>query len=35
MSVDLRYIGTQGRKLMGDIDINTNNIYFNQELLDA
>jgi len=35
MSVDLRYIGTQGRKVMGDIDINTNGVYFNPELLDA
>jgi hypothetical protein len=35
MSVDLRYIGTQGRKIMGDIDINTNGVYFNPELLDA
>ena len=35
MSVDVRYIGTQGRKVMGDIDINTNDIYFNPELLDA
>ena len=35
MSVDVRYIGTQGRKVMGDIDINTNDVYFNPELLDA
>jgi hypothetical protein len=35
MTVDVRYIGTQGRKLLGDININTNNIYYNQELFDA
>jgi hypothetical protein len=35
MTVDVRYIGTQGRKLLGDININTNNIYYNNELLDA
>jgi hypothetical protein len=35
MTVDLRYIGTQGRKFQGDIDINTSNIYHNKELLDA
>jgi hypothetical protein len=35
MTLDLRYVGTQARKLLGDIDINTNNIYYNKELLDA
>jgi Carboxypeptidase regulatory-like domain len=35
MTVDVRYIGTQARKLLGDLNINTNNIYYNQELLDA
>jgi hypothetical protein len=35
MTFDARYIGTQGRKMLGDIDINTNNIYFNKELFDA
>jgi len=35
MTVDVRYIGTQARKLLGDVNVNTNNIYFNQELLDA
>jgi Carboxypeptidase regulatory-like domain len=35
MTVDVRYIGTQGRKLLGDINVNTPNIYFNPELLDA
>jgi hypothetical protein len=35
MTIDVRYIGTQARKLLGDININTNNIYYNQELLDA
>jgi hypothetical protein len=35
MTVDVRYIGTQGRKLLGDININANNIYYNKEVLDA
>jgi hypothetical protein len=35
MTVDVRYIGTQGRKLLGDININTNSLYYNKELLDA
>jgi len=35
MTLDVRYIGTQGRRMLGDIDINTNNIYYNKELLDA
>ncbi len=34
-TVDVRYIGTQARKLLGDIDINTNDIYYNKELFDA
>ena len=35
MTFDVRYIGTQGRKLLGDININTNNVYYNTELLEA
>src|SRR4030095_3116969 len=35
MTLDVRYIGTQGRKQLGDININTNNVYYNQELFDA
>jgi hypothetical protein len=35
MTLDVRYIGTQARKLLGDININSNNIYYNKELLDA
>jgi hypothetical protein len=35
MTVDLRYIGTQSKKQEADINLNTNNIYFNRELLDA
>jgi hypothetical protein len=35
MTVDFRYIGTQGRKLGGNININSNNVYYNQEMLDA
>ena len=35
LTVDIRYIGTQSKKQESDINLNTNNIYFNQELLDA
>ena len=35
MTFDVRYIGTQGRKLLADININLNNIYYNKELFDA
>lgn len=35
MTFDVRYIGTQGRKLLGDINVNTNNVYYNKELFDA
>ncbi len=35
LTVDLRYIGTQSKKQESDINLNANNIYFNQELLDA
>jgi hypothetical protein len=35
LTFDLRYVGTQARKQQGDVNINANNIYFNQELYDA
>ena len=35
MTVDIRYIGTQSKKQESDINLNSNNIYFNQELYDA
>ena len=35
MTIDLRYIGTQSKKQESDINLNLNNIYFNQELYDA
>jgi hypothetical protein len=35
LTVDLRYIGTQSKKLEADISLNQNNVYFNQELYDA
>jgi len=35
MTFDIRYVGTQGRKLLGDVNINTTNIYYNKEMLDA
>jgi hypothetical protein len=35
VTFDLRYVGTQGKKQQGDINVNTNSIYFNQELYDA
>ena len=35
MTVDIRYIGTQSKKQEADINLNTNNIYFNKELSDA
>jgi hypothetical protein len=35
MTFDIRYVGTQGRRLLGDININLPNIYFNPEMLDA
>ncbi len=35
LTVDIRYIGTQSKKQESDINLNSNNIYFNQELLDA
>ena len=35
ITVDIRYIGTQSKKQESDINLNTNNIYFNGELIDA
>jgi hypothetical protein len=34
-TLDMRYVGTFGRKQEGSIDINTNNVYHNPELLQA
>jgi len=34
-TVDLRYTGTLGRKQLGSIDINNNNVYTNPELFQA
>ena len=33
MTVDIRYVGTQSKKLLSDIDINTDNVFYNQELI--
>jgi hypothetical protein len=35
LTVDIRYIGTQSKKQESDINLNLNNVYFNQELYDA
>lgn len=35
MTFDVRYVGTQSKKLLNDVDINANNLYYNKELLDA
>ena len=35
MTVDLRYVGTQSKKQASDINLNLNNIYYNQEFFDA
>jgi hypothetical protein len=35
MTIDLRYAGTQGKKLNGSIRPNITNVYYNKELLDA
>jgi hypothetical protein len=35
LTVDLRYVGTMGRKTQGSLNINTNNVYHNPELLQA
>jgi hypothetical protein len=35
LTVDVRYIGTQSKKQESDINLNLNNVYFNQELYGA
>ena len=35
MSMDFRYVGTQSKKQSADINLNLNNIYFNQEFYGA
>src|SRR4029453_7376770 len=35
ISVDVRYVGTLSRKQLGTVDLNTVNVYHNQELMDA
>jgi hypothetical protein len=35
MTIDVRYAGTQGKKLAGDISLNTSNVFYNQELFNA
>jgi hypothetical protein len=35
MSVDFRYVGTQSKKQSADVNLNLNNIYFNQEFYGA
>ena len=35
MSIDLRYVGTQSKKQSADINLNLNNVYFNQEFYNA
>jgi hypothetical protein len=35
MTVDVRYIGTQSKKQIGTLALNTPNVFFNPELLDA
>jgi hypothetical protein len=35
MTVDVRYVGTQSKKLLADVDLNANNIYYNKALMDA
>jgi hypothetical protein len=35
MTLDVRYIGTKAEETLGDINVNTNNVYYNKELLDA
>ena len=35
MTIDLRYAGTQGKKLNGSLNLNTLNVYHNKELFDA
>jgi hypothetical protein len=35
MTIDVRYAGTQGKKLNGSVNLNLPNIYHNKELFDA
>ncbi len=35
VTLDLRYIGTRSLKQQSTVNLNTNNVYFNQELFDA
>ena len=35
ISVDVRYVGTLSRKQLGNVDLNTVNVYHNPELMDA
>ena len=35
ISVDVRYVGTLSRKQLGNVDLNTNNVYHNPELMEA
>jgi hypothetical protein len=35
LTLDLRYVGTQGRKQEADINVNLANVYNNPELFDA
>ena len=35
MSVDFRYVGTQSKKQSADVNLNLNNVYFNQEFYGA
>jgi hypothetical protein len=35
MTIDVRYAGTLGRKLNGSMNLNTPNVFYNQELFDA
>jgi hypothetical protein len=35
ITVDVRYAGTQGKKLNGSVNLNTSNVFYNQELFSA
>jgi hypothetical protein len=35
MTVDLRYVGTQGKKRLGDFNLNLPNVFYNPELFNA
>jgi hypothetical protein len=35
LTVDVRYIGTQAKKLLGSFDLNSQNVFLNKELFDA